>query len=333
MKNSKGNDGFYEASLLDFESFYDDTKLEWYAAKHRKPSRAELGLVNGLPIGCCPRCGGTRFKKSGCYGNGTRRYRCLCCGRTFSPLTGTVFDSHKIPVSEWIEYMIHLFEFHSVSSSARDNRNAKTTGKYWISKAFAVLSDCQKDVVLSGKVYLDETYFPVMPKDQAKKQDGKRYRGLSRNRICVATATDGSNVFLAVCGNAKPSRARILKAFEGHISSGSVLVHDGENSHKALAETFGLGEEVHTTKETRSLSDRDNPRETINAVHRSLKRFMGQHPAYGRDGLQDWLNLFWFIYSNRGIAMDEKVKKFLRMAILTHKVIRFRKVFAKKACK
>ena len=34
------------------------------------------------------------------------------------PLTGTVFDVHKIPVSEWIEYMIHLFEFHFLSSSA-----------------------------------------------------------------------------------------------------------------------------------------------------------------------------------------------------------------------
>ena len=60
----------------------------------------------------------SHFKKSGDYGNGTRRYRCLDCGKAFSPLTGTVFDGHKIPISEWIEYMIHLFEFHSLSSSA-----------------------------------------------------------------------------------------------------------------------------------------------------------------------------------------------------------------------
>lgn len=60
----------------------------------------------------------SHFKKSGDYGNGTRRYRCLDCGKAFSPLTGTVFDVHKILVSEWIEYMIHLFEFHFLSSSA-----------------------------------------------------------------------------------------------------------------------------------------------------------------------------------------------------------------------
>ena len=292
-----------------------------------------LQSTEGLSIECCPHCRGTHFKKSGYFSNGTRRYRCLDCGRAFSPLTGTVFDAHKIPVSEWIEYMIHLFEFHSLSSSASDNRNAKTTGKYWISKVFAVLTDCQKNIVLSGKIYLDETYFSVMPKNQTKKPDGKHHRGLSRNKICVVTATDGINIFLAVYGRAKPPQAKILKMLEGHIKNGSMLIHDGENSHKILIETFGLTEEVHTTKETRNLSDNDNPMEMINAVHRSLKRFMRQHPAYDRDDLQDWLNLFWFIYTNHGIPMDDKVKKFLQMAILTHKVIRFREVFAKKTDK
>lgn len=153
-----------------------------------------LGLVNGIPIECCcPHRGGTYFKKSGYYGNGTRKYHCLDCGKAFSPLTGTVFDAHKI-----------------------------------------------------------------------------------------------------------------------------------------LIETFGLTEEVYTTKATHNLSDDDNPMEPINAIHRSLKKFMRQHLAYDRDDLQDWLNLFWFIYTNQGISIDDKVKKFLRMAVLTRKVIRFREVFAKK---
>lgn len=168
MKINNNNESFSGADFLNLESFYDDTKYEWYVAKHRRPSPAELSLVNGLSIECCPHCRGTHFKKSGYFSNGTRRYRCHDCGRAFSPLTGTVFDAHKIPVSEWIEYMIHLFEFHSLSSSASDNRNAKTTGKYWISKVFAVLTDCQKNIVLSGRIYLDETYFSVMPKNQTK---------------------------------------------------------------------------------------------------------------------------------------------------------------------
>ncbi len=158
---------------------------EWYDPKHRKPSNSELNLVNGLSIKACPHCGHARFKRTGYYRNGTRRYRRLGCGRVFSPLTAKIFDLHKISISELLEQLMHLFKFHSVAGSARDNRNVKNTGKHWISKAFAVLSGCQ-----NGVVYLDETYFSVMPKDE-KRKDGKFYRGLSRNKICVATVTDG----------------------------------------------------------------------------------------------------------------------------------------------
>ena len=55
MKTENSN-SFSKDSLSNFESFYDDTKYEWYVAKHRKPSPAGLGLVNGLPIECCPHC-------------------------------------------------------------------------------------------------------------------------------------------------------------------------------------------------------------------------------------------------------------------------------------
>ena len=52
----------YKSRLSNLESFYDDTKYEWYVAKHRKPSQAELDLVNSLLIKCFPHCGGTHFK-------------------------------------------------------------------------------------------------------------------------------------------------------------------------------------------------------------------------------------------------------------------------------
>ena len=64
------------------------------------------------------------------------------------------------------------------------------------------MSGCQDNVILSGRVYLDETYFSVKPKDKEKK-GGKLLRGLSRNKICVATATDGKHVILAVKDNIK----------------------------------------------------------------------------------------------------------------------------------
>lgn len=84
-------------------------------------------------------------------------------------------------MSEWVEFLLHLFEFHSVATSSGDSRNAETTGLYWLSKVFATLDGCQDGVMLGGRVWLDETFVPVDKADRAG-EDGKGlggYRGTS----------------------------------------------------------------------------------------------------------------------------------------------------------
>ena len=111
------------------------------------------------------------------------------------------FDSRKIPFSEWIEFLVHLFQFHSIRTTAFDNRNAITTGLYWLSKVFLVVDDIQSDIVFSGKVWIDETYFPRWKSESATK-DGKLLNGLSRNQFCVCSA-DNVNVKLIILTNVK----------------------------------------------------------------------------------------------------------------------------------
>ena len=91
------------------------TLSEWYDAKHRSPSADEVAFVNSIPVGTCPRCGSENVRKDGrSKKTGLIVRECKDCGKKFGPLTGTVFDSRKIPLSEWIEFLVHLFQFHSV---------------------------------------------------------------------------------------------------------------------------------------------------------------------------------------------------------------------------
>lgn len=66
----------------------------------------------------------------------------------------------KIPLSEWIEFLARLFQFHSVKTAPLDKRNADSTGRHWLSKVFAVAEGMQEGVSLSGNVWIDKTYFP-----------------------------------------------------------------------------------------------------------------------------------------------------------------------------
>lgn len=317
-------------AVTESEQLISSTIREWYEAKHRKVSPDEVLLTNSIRIDYCPECGAEKLIRAGHYGNGIQRYQCKICRKRFSPLTNTIFEDKKIPISEWIEYLIHLFEFHSVRTSARDNRNANSTGKYWLIKVFAVLRGIQDDVMLSGKIYLDEMYFPVVKRNTVSK-DGKKLRGISRNKIGVAVAFDEEgNYILAVENTSKPSDKSTWTALGKHIKQGSHLIHDGERSHGILIRKLELTSEVYPTEVTRGMSDSENPLYPINHIHFLAKRFMREHGGYNRDDLQDWMNLIWFILSEP-LNRYEKVSKFINLAVSSPLRVKYRDVMGKKS--
>ena len=340
MKNKK--DPNWAGSLKSFpnpdgrelsaaEAMVDSTISEWYSEKHRRLTPEEASMINSQRIPSCPRCGSAGFVRDGKRADGVQKYLCPDCGRRFNPLTGTIFDSRKIPISEWIEYLLHLFEFHSVVTSARDNRNAHTTGIYWLEKVFAVLDGCQGSVMLRGRVWLDETFVSVDKKDRATK-GGKALRGISRNKIAVGVATDGRSTIILPEWVSKPSKKSTWELFGGHIAPGSTLVHDGDNSHSVLVSRLGLRSEVHPTAQTKGLPDDKNPLCKVNRVHSFFKDFLRKHGGFARAELGRWCDLFWFLWSDPPNRV-EKVARFIEMAISTNKRIKYRDVFSKKSDK
>ena len=224
-----------------------------------------------------------------------------------------------------------MFEFHSINSTAYDNRNSPTTGKYWLIKTFEVLKGIQNDVVLDGTVYLDETYFTKV-RSKLVTKDGKKLRGISRNKIGVGVACNETKSIFIVTGTSKPSRKSTKETYSQHIARGSVLVHDDEHSHNILIEELKLESIVYPTAETKELSDKDNPLYPVNNLHLLLKQFIRNHGAYDREHLQDWLNLFWFIMNEPKDKYD-KVLKFIEMAVLSPKKVRYRDAMSSKHSK
>ena len=299
------------------------TLSEWYDAKHRRASPEEVAFINSLPAGTCPHCGSPDVRRDGyAKKTGLLIRECKSCGRKFNPLAGTVFDSRKIPFSEWVEFLVHVFQFHSVRTSAFDNRNADSTGFYWLSKAFLVVDGIQDGVTFSGSAWIDETYFPRW-KSEAATKDGKRLRGLSRNQFCVCSATDGKRCALTLCGVGKPSGRKAVKGYAAHIAEGTRVIHDGDNSHDALIAALALGSEVHPTAETKGLPDSENPMEPINEVHRYLSGFIGSHRGFDRSELQGWLNMFCFWWNTPGDAF-QKAQEFIKLAVKKRVMMRYR---------
>lgn len=108
---------------------------------------------------------------------------------------------------------------------------------------------------LSGRVWIDETYFPVAAKDAVRRPDGKLPRGLSRNQMCIGVGIDNEGRVLAMFeGLGKPSKSRTWNAFGEHIEPGSALLHDMEGTHAVLVDRLGLEDESYDARLLRGCS-------------------------------------------------------------------------------
>ena len=341
MSNKSGHGVHYGHSLRSLSWDGSDNKTlsqelisstihEWYDAKHRISSKEEIKLINSIRIYSCPYCGSDDFIRYGHYKSGIRRYFCKDCSHYFCAVTGTIFEDKKIPISEWIEYLLHLFEFHSITTSARDNRNAYSTIKYWLIKVFSVLKHYQQNIILEGNVFLDETFYSLRKSEILTRPDGKKYRGISRNKLCVACGRDDKGHVILLCENtSKPSDRSTWKTLGSHIAQKSHLIHDGEHSHNILIEGLSLTSEVYDSLEIRKLKDEDNPLDPINEIHSLAKRFMREHGGYNRDNLQDFMNLIAFIL-NEPHDRYEKIDLFINMALNSPRRVKYRDVMSKK---
>lgn len=319
-----------ESNLDATKEFLKQQYDSYYKERHRKVEDSnEANMINSYIPAKCPFCGAERFKKRGHTNSGVQRYECTC-GKTFLPTTGTIFDEHRISISEWMEYCLNLFRHVSITADSWSNKNAFTTSRYWLQKLFLTLEGVQDSIVLSEKVWLDETFYTVRSEDIARKDNGDKLRGLSKNQICIGVATDKQHTVLFAEGTGSPSQKKTVETFRNHIKQGSTLIHDGEFAHKKLVKELNLESTVYASKDLKGLPDKKNPLNPVNRVHAILKRFLYAHSGFNRDDIQSYLNLFAFV-TNPPNDMLEKVELAVNMAFQNPRLLRYRDFYGLKS--
>lgn len=316
--------------LDPLEKFIRDKYLDNYDYHHPSLSQSkEAVLLNSYEVAFCHICKSKRIIKKGYYKTGIQKYYCQDCGHYFCITTNTIFDNHKIPISEWIEYLLNLFNYSSFELNAKVNKNASTTTKYWTKKIFLLLERYQDEIVLKDEVYVDEFYYSDIASKIITKSN-KKLRGLSCNQYCIGIGVDKNQVYCRLEGKGKSSAHKTYKCFKDHIERGSSIHHDGENSHLKLIGDLQLKSIVHSTKETKGLDDKHNPMRPINVICLALRSFLDAHSGFDRKELNDYLNLFSFI-TNKPKDKLLKIEYLLKLAFYTTETVRFRDYYVKKS--
>jgi transposase-like protein len=329
----ENNEDFTEEDLTLLEKLIDEKNKSIYEFRHPKLlGSSEIEFLNSMIPTKCPYCNSSKFKKSGFNKNRVQRYHCNNtddCGKSFLITSNTIFDNHKISLIEWIEFCLEVFNFQSFNSISKSTRTSYATTLYWIHKVFYLLKDYQDDILLKDNVSIDETFYRVSTSNLVK-YNGYKPTDVSKNKYCIGIGCDKDLVFCKIENNKSATTSDdTFKTFCNHIKRGSTLTHDGEKRHNKLVEDLELQSFVYLVNYSRNVKKEDDPLYRINELCSFLKAFFQTHKGFDRKYLQDYLNLFSFIF-NPPDNPFEKVEYLIEKAFKTPGIIKYREELLQK---
>jgi transposase-like protein len=242
----------------------------------------------------CPHCGGDDIRPWG-KASGKPRYRCVGCGRTFNPLTGTPLAGLHYP-DRWQDQARALISGETIAKAAERCGVDYTTAFRWRHRFLEALNR-DKPASLSGIVEADETFILESFKGKrrglpraARKRGGKASkRGLSSEQIPVMVARDRSGATMdAVLP--RLDAASITAALGRIITKPAQLCCDGGTAIKAFARRAKLTFHVLPAPGSPQPGAPDLHINNVNAYHSRLKEWLRRFHGVATANLPTYLS-------------------------------------------
>lgn len=116
---------------ITLQEFIETKYIENYKFKHPKLIETdEAKIINGVTIEKCKICNSSNITKKGKTKNDIQMYFCKDCKKRFTPLKNTIFENHKISITEWIEFLLDIFNYGNTTLTSKVNKNALNTSTY-----------------------------------------------------------------------------------------------------------------------------------------------------------------------------------------------------------
>jgi len=242
----------------------------------------------------CPKCGSEHVGKNG-SAHGKSRFLCKDCGAFFGPTSGKLTAGTYSPPQSWDVFLEGMLCDDSLPMLSEKCNISLSTAHSWRMKLFSQVSNSVEGRILKGVIQEDEFYLPssfkgnwkgaanlgiekdysdVVP-DYCKygfrnhpheRGSQDRKRGLSRDKVCIATAIDdGRNVIGKPIGRGNVSSDGLEHAFSSRLDQQAILITDKSKGGIKYAESTGL---AHFALDSRKES-RKGPYnlQLVNALH------------------------------------------------------------------
>jgi transposase-like protein len=273
--------------------------VEKYNTKKKCIIYLEKQRWGDIPI--CPYCNSINSSKKTLE----FRYKCNDCGKSYSVMVGTIFESTKLPITKWFVAICLILNAKKGLSSlqlARDLKVNKNTGWYLQKRIRKAMQD--NDFMLKGIVEIDETYVGGSLSNKhyfTKLESGKYHKTGMEHKVPVLGMIEREGkIILKVLE--KASAKDIRPYIKSKVAPNSTIVTDGFGGYTGLREYFDKHVILNHSQYERKISQFNTC--TLEGFWTLIKRsFIGQYHKISRNYLQDYLNELAFKQNNKNSNM------------------------------
>ena len=249
----------------------------------------------------CIYCGSAHVVKNGTRRDGTQRFLCRDCRKSFLPTSKSVTSRTRKRLSVWASYLKCMMDKKTLRETSEECQISMSTAFLWRHKILDGLHEMAENVYLDGVVEADETFFNVsykgnhkhfsMPRKPHKRGNSVHTKGLSSEKVCVPCAVNDTGLSYAKPARlGKVSSESIPGVFEVGISPCAILCTDNEKAYRRFACDSRLDLiQMDTGCRTAGQSGVRYGIQRINAYHSLLKGFLQRFRGVSTKYLENYL--------------------------------------------
>lgn len=304
----------------------------------KRPSNSDCSSSKDRLV-VCPLCGERTVVKKGKDNKGSQRYQCNSCNKSFTNTTSTFRYKSRKDESYWNELIMGMLDGKSYSKISERTGTCVSTVHTHALKIMQQVLDNTDSQLLSGNIESDETYntpnfkgdrgkykfsfngtdetvhkipdhirynIPTASYIKALKRKGQSLRGLSKQKVCYATAISQDYTF---CGgpvkmgniNKESLSKRLLK----NLAPDVMFIGDSSKANKQFVEEYKIKHKLVISSE-KSGKDEHNLQK-VNYFHAQIKEKMESIHNFSTKHSEKYISFLAWNIKNRKLTDEEKI--------------------------
>lgn len=280
----------------------------------------------------CRKCGAEKIVKYGKDKNGKQRYKCKCCGATFTETSFSAVSRTRFSEDVWETYIHLLLVGASLEECAFQCGISVRTAFIWRHKILNTLQNDQDNRVMAGIIEADEKYYSLsfkgnhkksknfsMPRNPYKRGSDNRSNNLPKACVMCAVERNGQS-YGEVLGVGQSTTKMVTHSFEKRVAPESIMLSDGG---KAISNYLSKKEHIDhiTLKSSMSGSHKGGDPEirgiyhiqTVNNFHKRLDDFLRPYNGVATKYLNHYVSLYVWIenYKKMDSTLENSLLKFI----------------------